>query len=66
MTGATGTGPYTYLWDNETTQSSLTNLFEGTYEVTVTDAYGCQATKTATVDFVDVLGLGSWSAQTPS
>jgi len=66
VTGATGTGPYTYLWDNQTTQSSLTNLFEGTYEVTVTDAYGCQATKTATVDFVDALGLGSWSAQTPT
>jgi gliding motility-associated-like protein len=39
-----GTAPYSYQWDddlNQTTQTA-TNLCEGTYNVTVTDANNCQ------------------------
>ncbi len=36
-----GTSPYTYLWSNGTTGSTLENITAGTYSVTVTDAGGC-------------------------
>jgi len=36
-----GTGPYTYLWSNDSTQAAIINIFQGTYTVTVTDATGC-------------------------
>lgn len=36
-----GTPNFTYLWSNGSTQQDLTNLGEGDYEVTVTDANNC-------------------------
>jgi hypothetical protein len=38
-----GTAPYTYLWkdDNNSSTADLSNLNEGQYGVTVTDANGC-------------------------
>ncbi len=36
-----GSGPYLYLWSNGSTQSSIINIFQGTYTVTVTDITGC-------------------------
>ncbi len=44
-----GTAPYLYLWSNGGTQQQITNLQPQTYSVTVTDAYGCNATNTCTV-----------------
>ncbi|MEL7162416.1 MAG: SdrD B-like domain-containing protein, partial [Bacteroidota bacterium] len=38
---AGGTGPYTYLWSNGDTGSSVDNVGAGAYTVTVTDANGC-------------------------
>ncbi|MEP5429890.1 MAG: SprB repeat-containing protein, partial [Flavobacteriaceae bacterium] len=38
-----GITPYTILWDNGGTTPQIDNLTEGTYEVTVIDARGCQA-----------------------
>jgi hypothetical protein len=38
-----GTAPFSYTWSNGGTTTSLTNLCPGTYNVTVTDANGCQS-----------------------
>lgn len=42
-------GPFTYAWSNGGNTQTLNNLGAGTYTVTVTNAAGCAATKTATV-----------------
>ena len=39
--GAGGVGPYTYLWNTGTTGTSLANLAQGVYNVTITDANDC-------------------------
>ncbi|RYZ56262.1 MAG: T9SS type A sorting domain-containing protein [Sphingobacteriales bacterium] len=46
VTGITGAGtpPYTYLWSNGATTTSISSLVSGNYNVTVTDATGCDAT----------------------
>jgi gliding motility-associated-like protein len=36
-----GSSPFTYLWNNGSTASSLANLPQGNYALTVTDALGC-------------------------
>ena len=38
-----GTAPYSYLWNNDATTSSIENLSVGQYCVTITDAVGCSA-----------------------
>lgn len=45
-----GTAPYTYAWSSGQTVSAVNNFTVGTYTVTVTDAYGCTATDTYTLD----------------
>ena len=46
-----GTGPYTYLWDDDDEQTTATaeDLTSGDYTVIVTDANDCSSTITATV-----------------
>jgi uncharacterized repeat protein (TIGR01451 family) len=39
--GGTGVPPYTYLWSNGSTATSINNVPMGTYNVVVTDAQGC-------------------------
>ena len=41
--------PYTYLWSNTLSSSSLNNLCPGTYIVTATDNNGCTISQSATV-----------------
>jgi len=36
-----GTVPYVYLWSNGSTNSTITNLCTGQYDLTVTDGNGC-------------------------
>lgn len=45
-----GTAPFTYAWNNEATADSISNLGAGTYIVTVTDANGCIAIDSATIN----------------
>jgi hypothetical protein len=44
-----GNAPFTYLWSNGGTTSSLTNLLPGVYCCTITDAAGCTASACDTV-----------------
>ncbi len=44
-----GTLPYTYLWNNGLTTSSITGLTSGTYYVSVTDANACITTGSTTI-----------------
>ncbi len=47
---AGGTAPYVYTWSNGDTTQDLSSLCEGGYGVTVTDANGCIATDTVTIE----------------
>ena len=42
-----GTSPYSYLWSNTVTLSSISNVTAGAYTVTVTDANGCTVSKSS-------------------
>ncbi|MEI6766489.1 MAG: choice-of-anchor J domain-containing protein [Bacteroidota bacterium] len=46
-----GVAPYSFLWNTTDTTAGLTLLMPGTYTVTITDAFGCQATESVTVSF---------------
>ncbi|MEL6659455.1 MAG: hypothetical protein AAFR36_23535, partial [Bacteroidota bacterium] len=48
-----GTEPYTYEWSNGDTGQTITDLFSGSYTVTVTDANGCTITGTELVPLVE-------------
>jgi hypothetical protein len=44
-----GQAPYAYLWSNGENTASINNLAAGSYQVTVTDANGCQGTNTVSI-----------------
>ena len=44
-----GEPPFTYLWNNGQTGSTITGLSGGTYTVTLTDANGCSKTKAVSI-----------------
>ncbi|MEM7106225.1 MAG: gliding motility-associated C-terminal domain-containing protein [Bacteroidota bacterium] len=44
-----GTGIYTYIWDNGTTDATSSNLGPGAHFVTISDSNGCEATSSATI-----------------
>ena len=66
VTGLTGTPPYTYLWSNSETTSSITGLTAGAYYVTVTDRTNCSVNKTTLVSQVPPLGIASILTTDPS
>ena len=61
-----GTAPYTYLWDDALTQTTATatGLEPGTYTATVTDANGCVANATATVNAATACDLTATAVAT--
>jgi hypothetical protein len=44
-----GTPPYTYAWSNGATNSSVSGLCAGTYNINVTDSKGCTSVDTVTI-----------------
>jgi hypothetical protein len=66
VTGQTVGSPYTYLWSNGETTSTITGLTAGTYSVTVTNSLGCIKTKTATVVNVDSLNIVTYLLTNPN
>jgi hypothetical protein len=65
LTPDLGTAPFTYAWnhDNSQTGPSVTDLFAGTYTVTVTDANQCTAVKSAQIDLVAGARIDNISVQ---
>ena len=51
-----GTSPYSYLWNTGGTTSSLSNLSEGTYQLTVTDAAGCTQSLPVSINVLSATG----------
>lgn len=54
-----GTGAFTYLWDDGTTQNSISNLAPGNYSVQITDANGCSLSQNFNIVEPDALSLAS-------
>lgn len=50
-----GNGNYTYLWSNNATTNSLTNLNIGNYDLTVTDNVGCTGSAITTITEPSIL-----------
>jgi len=48
--GTGGTGRYSYRWNNLLTDSVDSNLYSGTYVITVTDVNGCSSVSTVTIN----------------
>ena len=65
VTGLTGNPPYTYLWSNGVTLSSITGLTNGPYSVTITDNTGCVISKSTEVVKVPQIGLGGFASVSP-
>ena len=66
VTGQTGQSPYSYLWSNGQTGSTITGLTSGNYSVAVTDAFGCTLSKEGTITNVSPVGLGLFTSTAPS
>ena len=66
VTGLTGVSPFTYLWSNGNTTSSITGLTVGSYDVTITDGVGCSVTKSDYVATVPPPNLVSFIVVPPS
>ncbi|HET6244958.1 MAG: T9SS type A sorting domain-containing protein [Bacteroidetes bacterium] len=45
-----GTPPYSYIWNNGSTQSSIWGLLSGNYEYTVYDSKGCSYTENISIN----------------
>ena len=57
LTVTGGKAPYTYLWNTGATSEDLNNIGAGNYNVTVTDANGCQAIANVTINEPSALSL---------
>ena len=66
VTGQTGQAPFSYLWNDGQTGSTITGLTSGLYSVTVTDAYGCTLSKSATITDVSPIVFGLFTATEPT
>lgn len=62
VTGAVA--PYTVSWNTGQTTETITGLSAGTYEMTVTDANGCQSTESFFVNNIGSLSISASSTAT--
>lgn len=60
VTGQTGVQPWSYIWNNGSTGSTISGLTAGTYSVKVTDSSGCYKIREQSIGQVDPVGLGSF------
>ena len=65
VTGQTGASPYTYLWSDGQTGSTITGLTSGNYSVQVTDNLGCQQTEGGYLGDVAPVGFGIFTVTPP-
>lgn len=66
--GVGGTPMYNYIWPSNAlgvSAGTANNLSAGNYTVTISDAHGCQATETFTINFVNNLTSASIVASQP-
>lgn len=67
LSASNGEAPYIFTWSDGTIASNRANLQVGTYTISVTDALGCQAVQTITVDSfiprIEILNLQNLSPQ---
>jgi len=66
VTGLTGQPPFSYLWSDGSTGSTITGLTAGPYFVTITDGYGCELSRSETVTNVTPIGFGLFTATPPT
>lgn len=66
VTGQTGVSPYTYLWSDGQTGSTITGLTSGNYSVAVTDNNGCVASQSGEVVNISPIGLGIFTSTAPT
>jgi surface protein len=66
VTGQTGTPPFNYLWSNGSTNSYITGLTAGSYNVIVTDSLGCTNSLGTVVSTVPALNIASIITESPS
>jgi hypothetical protein len=66
VTGQTGVSPYTYLWSNGLTGSTVTGLTAGNYSVEVTDSNGCVVSQSGTIVDISPIGLGLFTSTAPT
>jgi hypothetical protein len=57
LVGATGAGPFAFAWSNGSSGNPITGLAAGSYSVTVTDANGCAAESSVTLNEPDLLQI---------
>ncbi len=50
--GGNGTSPYSYIWNNGSTNNILENIPSGVYSVTVSDYFGCE--NDTTINLTDI------------
>lgn len=63
VTVSGGVSPYQYLWSNGATTSGVSGLSAGPYQVTVTDAFGCNDIKTIDITTPTALTISDSSTQ---
>ena len=66
VTGITGFSPYIYQWSTGALTSSITGLTQGVYQLTLTDATGCQTSKSAVVNLAPQIGVSDYIPVSPT